>query len=128
MSLEPTDENKRLPGARPLSGIPVDAFNPLLRSLLAWGLVERRQTPEGVSWALIEEAQRRLDSLVPPERRSATSLAYLDHWCARCRQQKLTHLIEGRFLCEECERAESGGVSSPSPEPKNAPRRHRRGA
>lgn len=117
--MEPVNENTRLPGAVPPGGIPVEAFNPLLRSLLSWDLVERVQSPDGGhQWVLIEEAQQRLDDLAPRPRRETTSLAYLDHWCARCRQQRLTHLIEGRFLCEECQRAEVGEITTPAPQPK----------
>jgi hypothetical protein len=123
MTMEPVDENTRLPEAVQRQPVPVDAFNPLLRSLLSWELVERREDAEGGHhWALIDEAQERLESLTPRPRRSTAALAYLDHWCARCRQQRLTHLIEGRYLCEDCERAESstGDVSTPRPEPKRA--------
>lgn len=121
MTMEPVNANTRLPGAVQRGGIPVEAFNPLLRSLLTWELVERvedPESPEGHSWVLREDAQRRLDALTPPPREATSSLAYLDHWCARCRQQKLTYLIDGRYLCEECQRAESGDVTTPSPQPK----------
>jgi hypothetical protein len=122
MTMEPINEGTRLPGAVPLHGdIPIEAFNPLLRSLLTWDLVERVEDPEspgGHRWLLREEAQRRLDALAPRPREAASSLAYLDHWCARCREQKLTHLIEGRYLCTDCQRAESGEESASSPQPK----------
>lgn len=127
MTMEPVDENTRLPEAANHQPVPVDAFNPLLRSLLSWELVERREDENGESyWALIDEAQQRLEMLTPRPRRPTAALAYLDHWCARCRGQKLTHLIDGRFLCEECERAESatGDVSAPRPEPKRARHSH----
>jgi hypothetical protein len=120
MTTEPIDQNPRLPGPLPPAGIPVDAFNPLLRSLLSWGLVERRHDSGGHRWVLIKEAQERLELLAPRPRSSPGALAYLDHWCAQCREQKLTHLRDGRYLCEQCERAESGTLSSPSPEPKRS--------
>lgn len=120
--------NERLPGPVRQGGIPVETFNPLLRSLLTWGLVERREDADGnTSWELIEEVRHRLDALVPPSRTAAASLAYLDHWCARCRQQRLTHLRGERFLCESCEKAEAGEVSGPQPEPKRPPHAHDRG-
>lgn len=121
MTMEPVDENTRLPHAVQREAVPVEAFNPLLRSLLSWELVERREDGAGGHyWALIDEAQARLEALTPRKRRPAAALAYLDHWCARCRQQRLTHLIDGRYLCEECERAESatGDLTAPRPEPK----------
>lgn len=98
--------------------IPVDAFNPLLRSLLSWHLVSRVELEDGTHrWDLTDAAQERLDYLNPATRKTGKSLAYLDHWCARCRQQRLTHLRDGRFLCVDCEAAEAGGAS-PEPEPK----------
>jgi hypothetical protein len=125
MTMEPVHENTRLPGAIPPGAIPVEAFNPLLRSLLTWELVERIETEEGAhQWVLIPEAQRRLDALAPRPRESTASLAYLDHWCARCRQQRLTHLIDGRYICESCQRAESGEISTPTPQPKRPHHAH----
>jgi len=125
MTMEPVNENRRLPGAVARGGIPVEAFNPLLRSLLSWDLVTRVQDADGNrSWILIEDAQKRLDSLAPRPRESSASLAYLDHWCARCRQQRLTHLIDGRYVCEECQRAETGGIATPTPQPKRPHHSH----
>ncbi len=92
--------------------IPVDAFNPLLRSLLSWHLVNRVELEDGTHrWELTESAQERLDHLNPASRKAAKSLAYLDHWCARCRQQRLTHLRDGRYICVDCEAAEARGTA-----------------
>ncbi len=125
MTTDPVNETPRLPGAVAPGGIPVEAFNPLLRSLLTWELVEREEGADGGHrWVLTGEVQERLDALVPPPRRESSSLAYLDHWCARCRQQRLTHLLEGRYLCEDCQRAESGTVATPKPEPKRGDHAH----
>lgn len=125
MTMGPVNENIRLPGPVPPGGIPLEAFNPLLRSLLSWELVRREEDGEGGSrWVLIDDAQERLDALASRPRHSNTSLAYLDHWCSRCREQRLTHLIDGRYLCEECERIESGTTSTPMPEPKRAHHTH----
>ncbi|MGH9299832.1 MAG: hypothetical protein ACRDZT_07925 [Acidimicrobiales bacterium] len=118
-----TNDPIRLPSALPSTGIPVEAFNPLLRSLLSWDLVRREEDADGVRhWVLIDAAQDRLDHLAPRPRRSTASLAYLDHWCARCRQQRLTHLRDGRYVCEDCERIESGVEPSAPPRPKRAHR------
>jgi hypothetical protein len=121
-----TNEPIRLPNALPSAGIPVEAFNPLLRSLLTWELVRRVDDPErGPRWELIDQAQDRLDALVPRPRHSTAALAYLDHWCARCRQQRLTHLRDGRYVCEECEGIESGTAPAPArPEPKRQQHHH----
>jgi ribosomal protein L37AE/L43A len=117
MSSQPSREH--LPGPVMKHEPPADAFNPLLRSLLTWGLVERLVDEEGdIRWELTAAAQERLESLNPRARRAARSLAYLDHWCARCRQQRLTHLREGRYLCQECEQIEAaGGAPLPEPQP-----------
>jgi hypothetical protein len=91
----------------------IEAFNPLLRSLLTWELVARVDLPDGSHrWELTETTQHRLDALTPVRRRAATSLAYLDHGCASCRQQHLTHLVDGRYLCEACQR---GDAEAPGP-------------
>jgi len=102
MELDPRHE----PTPRPVSTqrYPVEAFNPLLRSLLSWGLVERVETEDGSHrWDLTEEARQRLDELTPERRRAAATLEYLDHSCSSCREQRLTHLVDGRFLCVECQ-------------------------
>ncbi|HKH87741.1 MAG TPA: hypothetical protein VKA05_02920, partial [Acidimicrobiales bacterium] len=98
----------------------VEKFNPLLRSLLTWELVERVETDDGTHrWELTDAAQRQLDKLTPTRQRAVKALAYLDHSCAGCRQQRLTHLREGRYVCEECERLEAAG---PPPEPEGRAR------
>jgi hypothetical protein len=117
MSFQPSRE--RLPGPVMKQEPPADAFNPILRSLLTWDLVERLVDEEGnVRWELTAAAQERLETLNPRARKAGKSLAYLDHWCARCRQQRLTHLREGRFLCPECEQIEAVG-GAPPPEPRH---------
>ena len=121
--MEQPNEPAPLPGAVRRSAIPVDVFNPLLRSLLSWELVARVEAEDGTHyWQLCDAAQRQLDELTPP-RRPAGSLAYLDHWCAGCRQQRLTHLRDGRYLCEPCERAEAERDATDHDEGK--PRGHR---
>ncbi len=93
----------------------VEKFNPLLRSLLSWHLVDRVEGDDGTHrWELTEAAQEQLDKLTPTRQRAVKALAYLDHWCANCREQRLTHLLDGRYLCEDCERREAAG---PVPEP-----------
>lgn len=96
-----------LPRAVSPERYPVEAFNPLLRGLLGWGLIERVELEDGTHrWDLTDTAQQRLDELTPERRRAATTLAYLDHSCSRCRQQRLTHLVEGRYICVDCQRIE----------------------
>ena len=119
MTNQPSRE--RFPGPALKQEPPSDAFNPLLRSLLTWGLVERSEDDGGrPRWQLTAAAQERLEALNPRARKAATSLAYLDHWCSRCRQQRLTHLRDGRYLCQECEQMEAAGGAQP---PETAHRR-----
>ncbi|MGO9198845.1 MAG: hypothetical protein ACLQK4_17180 [Acidimicrobiales bacterium] len=118
MTTEPVNGGRRVSATSRGGAIPVDAFNPLLRSLISWELVQRVEDADGSHhWVLIEDAQRRLDSLAHGPRQSAAALAYLDHWCASCRQQKLTHLRDGRYLCMECERIEAAPKTTPQPKP-----------
>lgn len=113
MQVEP--EHEPLPRAVGSQDFPVEAFNPLLRSLLGWGLVERVELDDATHrWELTKSAQQRLDELTPKRRRAAETLAYLDHWCSSCAQQRLTHLVDGRYLCQACEQGEASG-SQPQP-------------
>jgi hypothetical protein len=116
MTTEPVNGHaRRIAPAQP-NGIPVNAFNPLLRSLISWDLVKRQEDGEGgFRWVLIEDAQRRLEELAPGPPQPAATLAYLDHWCADCRQQRLTHLRGARYLCAECEQLEEAAKMSPQP-------------
>jgi hypothetical protein len=108
MQLEPRREPQ--PRAAETQGFPVEAFNPLLRSLLSWGLVERVEYDDGSRhWELTDAAQQRLDVLTPERRRASTTLAYLDHWCGSCRQQRLTHLVDGSYICVECQELQGNG-------------------
>lgn len=112
--MQPQQHYEPLPKAIGHIDQPVEAFNPLLRSLLTWELVERVELVDGShEWVLTETSQRRLDALTQVRQRAATSLAYLDHWCAGCRQQRLTHLVEGRYLCDACR---SSAPERPAPE------------
>jgi hypothetical protein len=90
-----------------LGAAPRESFRPLMHSLLSFGLVKRVDDGGGLHhWELTAEAEARLDEVSASVDRPITTLAYLDHLCARCRQQKLTHLLDGRFVCLDCERAE----------------------
>ncbi len=81
----------------------IETFDPLLRDLAAWGLVERSPTAERPAWHLSAEAQRRLDELVrPAEPLSVERLVYLDHLCAGCHQRGPTRLRQGAYLCDDC--------------------------
>jgi hypothetical protein len=100
--------SKLVPAAGITDTFPAEAFHPLMHSLLTFGLVRRVEDADGSHhWQLAEAAEKRLDQLSEPLDRSTAKLAYLDHWCASCRQQRLTHLCDGRYLCPDCERTES---------------------
>jgi ribosomal protein L37AE/L43A len=81
---------------------PVETFDPLLRDLVAWGLVDRDDDGAG-AWRLVDAAQRRLSELVAVSgKRSAESLLYFDHLCSRCHRRELTRLIGGSYVCAPC--------------------------
>lgn len=102
MQVEPSGEP--MPRAVRDQAYPIEAFNPILRSLISWGLVERVEMENGSHhWELTTAAQKRLDDLTPARKRASATLAYLDHWCSSCRRQRLTHLVDGRYLCPACE-------------------------
>jgi len=111
--------------------VPVERFDPLLRDLVAWGLVTA--TPDTTagrgtakaSWRLTDAAQRRLSELVKPTRPlNPDQLVYLDHHCARCRVRGRTRLRDGLYLCDDCLARDGGGPPPPSvrPVPESAPR------
>ncbi len=95
---------------------PIERFDPLLRNMLAWHLVE--ESPEGV-WALRPEVARRLNHLVQVSRRDDSSeIVYFGHACAGCHTSGMTRLREGRYLCDACRRAaELAAVATPLPAP-----------
>ena len=83
----------------------IDRFDPLLRDLLAWGLVEKDDATDEPVWRLHQRAQERLSELV----RAASPLVsdrvvYLDHLCADCRQRRPTRLVDGSYVCDACQK------------------------
>ncbi|MGC9960649.1 MAG: hypothetical protein ABSE47_01955 [Acidimicrobiales bacterium] len=113
MQVDP--QREPLPRAvTPSQSLPTEAFNPLLRGLLGWGLIKRVELDNGTRrWELTDAAQRRLDELTPERQRAVTTLAYLDHSCSACRQQRLTHLVGERYVCVECQRTEPAAAATP---------------
>jgi hypothetical protein len=96
--------------AKAAGNTPRESFRPLMHSLLSFGLVKKIEDADGSHhWELTPEAEERLDEVNASMGRPVATMAYLDHLCATCRQQKLTHLCEGRYLCVECERAQQQG-------------------
>ena len=81
----------------------IESFDPLLRDLVAWGIVVRGGTKTRPSWTLVEAAQRRLDELEPKTGPfDVDQLVYLDHLCADCRLRTPTRLRDGIYLCDAC--------------------------
>lgn len=102
---------------------PVERFDPLLRNLLAWRLVEESPT-EG--WALRPDVVQRLQSLAHFSRRENPSdVVYFGHTCGGCHSRGLTRLRDGHYLCDPCQRAaDLAAVATPLPAPDEAkPRR-----
>jgi len=95
---------------------PIERFDPLLRNLLAWGLVEEA---EDGSWSMRQDASARLTQLGQLTRRDAPSeVVYFGHACAICRSNGLTRRIGERYLCDGCRRtAEVAAVATPLPKP-----------
>lgn len=77
-------------------------FDPLLRELMAFSLVEKKETSEGVSWVLTTAAQRRLSALDHPIP-SGSSMFVVGHRCDGCREHAVTRRVGERLLCARCQ-------------------------
>lgn len=95
---------------------PIERFDPLLRNMLAWNLVEQT---DGGDWALRPEVAARLDGLARYARADQPSeVVYFGHVCAGCRSNGLTRLVDDRYLCDDCRKAaELATVATLLPEP-----------
>jgi ribosomal protein L37AE/L43A len=94
------------------NGHPIETFDPLLRDLIAWGLVTRTGEGRG-SWKLAESAERRLSELAGAKGVvDAESVLYFNHRCAACRAHGPTRLRDGLYICGNC----SVRVASETPE------------
>lgn len=83
-------------------------LDPLLRELMAFGLVEKAS--DG-GWALTQAAQQRLTSLDRPLPDQA-SMFFVGHRCDRCRDHTVTRRVGSDHLCARCV-AEVGAVQAP---------------
>ena len=82
----------------------VARFDPMLRALLTFGLVEPERPEaggEGQGWRLIPAVQHRLRSLVTPAP-PAEKLIYFGHRCGSCGEHGPTRNVSGVYLCDEC--------------------------
>jgi ribosomal protein L37AE/L43A len=105
----------------------IERFDPLLRDLIAWGLVTEGSGTAKPTWRLTAAAQRRLTELAKPARPlHPDQLVYLDHHCSECRARGRTRLRHGLYLCDTCldhhapEGAAAGGgtgAEAPTPTP-----------
>lgn len=111
-------------GERKMDEHPIERFDPLLRNMLAWELVD--EGPDG-TWVLRPEVARRLTRLDQLSRRDdASEIVYFGHACAGCHASGMTRLRAGRYLCDDCRRAaELAAVATPLPAPEE--RKARRG-
>lgn len=99
---------------------PIERFDPLLRNMLAWNLVD--ESTDG-TWTLRPDVNERLTRLAQLTRRPETSaVVYFGHVCAACRTSGATRRYEGRYLCDACGR----GLEQPGPEPAAATTGRRR--
>ena len=101
---------------------PIERFDPLLRNLLAWDLVEEK---DGGRWELRPEVVQRLAGLASYTKRDKPSeVVYFGHICARCKSNGLTRLRDGVYLCDECRRAaDVSAVATLLPAPEEQKRR-----
>lgn len=101
---------------------PIERFDPLLRNLLSWGLVERNA--DG-GWCLRPETHERLDLLAHVTGNDVVSeVVYFGHNCAGCRTSGMTRLRDGVYLCDPCRRAaDLAAVATPLPAPKEGKQR-----
>lgn len=82
--------------------ITTDRFDPLLRDLLTWNLVEADQTSEGTRWRLSERVQQRLEQIAAKPSRATHEIDYFTHPCDRCKDREITRLRNGEYVCDEC--------------------------
>jgi hypothetical protein len=80
----------------------VHQLDPLLRELMAFGLVERTDSADGTRWVLSAQAQRRLSELDRPVP-AGGSMFYVGHRCDRCRDHTVTRLVGSEHLCARCQ-------------------------
>lgn len=85
-----------------MSDHPIERFDPLLRNMLAWGLV-RESGPGG--WELRADVVERLNGLTQYTKHDEpTEVVYFGHTCVGCKSQGLTRLRDGQYQCDDCRR------------------------
>ncbi len=91
--------------AEPVDDVTLARFDPMLRALVTFGLVEPDAADGGdhpsTGWHLIPAVQHRLESLVAPTP-PADKLIYFGHRCASCGEPGPTRMQSGVLLCDSC--------------------------
>ncbi|MCK4177405.1 hypothetical protein ACFFRE_12780 [Aciditerrimonas ferrireducens] len=100
----------------------VHQLDPLLRDLLTFGLVERREGDGQDRWVLSQAAQDRLTFLDRPTPGASTTFV-VGRRCDRCREHAVTRRIGERYLCARCETEEATGPAEVAALPSMAERR-----
>lgn len=77
-------------------------LDPVLRELMAFGLVEKSVDGPEIRWNLTRAAQQRLSALERPVPDSA-SMYFVGHRCDRCREHAITRRVGERYLCARCQ-------------------------
>ncbi len=80
---------------------PFTRFDPLLRQLLDFHLVELAMRDGGAVFQLSAEAERRLQELVAPTP-DADKLVSFSHRCAVCGEKRPTRRRHGASVCDPC--------------------------
>lgn len=102
----------------------IQNFDPLLRDLVAWGLVVRSENEGESSWQLVDVVQRRLSELTRNHGPiGLDQLVYLDHKCADCGARGLTRLVDDVYLCAVCFDRRAGGAAPAEATEPSAPHR-----
>jgi len=81
-------------------------LDPVLRELVAFGLVEKHIEGDQATWVLSDAAQHRLCLLDRPAP-DAASMFFVGHRCDRCREHAVTRRVGERYLCASCRAVES---------------------
>ena len=105
---------------------PIETFDPLLRDLVGWGLVERTDSVEDAPWQLVPTARQRLEELASPTQApSAGADVYLDRRCADCQKRGLTRLHSESYVCDTCWEERQGRLNPVVTEPAPTVQPHR---
>jgi hypothetical protein len=92
------------PGPVEVEDPTLSRFDPMLRALMTFGLVEQDHDggdDASAPWRLTAAVQRRMQALVAPAP-PAEKLIYFGHRCGSCGEHAPTRISSGTFLCDAC--------------------------